>query len=256
MIEKLGGERYNYLSAVACRKKGIGMKINAVIPAIFLLVCGFSTGLKGGFAMGRKHVVLLGASVGREWNISSLPERVGDQDYEFEYVGHSGFDKTDSLKKILSRDENKPDVIILKECAAYFPGDFAQYQDLIKNWIDSCRKEGVIPVPATVVPVTRLHSFKMILIDIIKGRNPFKRGNPLAHKRNASICAYNDWIRKFAAKEGLAVLDMEAAVRYSVENRFLREDFAKIDGLHINSMAYESLDWIVIPALKKAGGPR
>jgi hypothetical protein len=232
------------------------MKINGMFLVILLLLCGFSTDSKGGFAMDRGRVALIGASVGREWNIPSLPDRVSNKDYDFEYVGASGFDKSDALRELLSREENKPDAVILKECAAYFPGDFAQYQDLMKNWIASCRKEGVIPVPATVVPVTRLHSFKMILIDIIKGRNPFKRGNPLAHKRNASICAYNDWIKKFAAKEGLAVLDMEAAVRYSEENRFLREDFAKIDGLHINSMAYESLDRIVIPALKKAGGSR
>jgi hypothetical protein len=39
-------------------------------------------------------------------------------------------------------------------------------------------------------------------------------------------------------------------VRYSEKNRFLREDLARLDGLHINAKAYTILDQIVISALK------
>ena len=101
-----------------------------IILVVFFVACGFSTNLKGDMEMDRKHVVLLGASVGREWNITSLPERLNNQNYAFEYVGFSGFDKSEALKEIFTREENKPDIVILKECAAYFPGDFEHYKSL------------------------------------------------------------------------------------------------------------------------------
>lgn len=198
----------------------------------------------------QKHVVLLGASIGKRWNISSLPKRINDHDYYFEYVGSGPFDKSDRLKVVIERKENKPDAICIKECAAYFPGDFEQYRNLMKQWIKGCQEENIIPIPTTVVPVTRLHSYKLIFINIVKGRNPFRSGNPLCHRRNTAILEYNDWIRTYCERNGLSYLDLETAVRYSGNNRFLREDLASVDGLHINAKAYKILDQVVIPTLK------
>lgn len=200
----------------------------------------------------KKHVILLGASVGRDWNIPNLPERVDNSDFVFEYQhGGSCFDKGDKFREIISRPQNKPDAIFLKECAAYFPNDLTQFKNLMKRWIRECQNAGILPIPTTVVPVTRLHPFKKFLIDIGKGRNPFNYGSPFSNRRNQSIIEYNDWIKKYCKEHGLAVLDMEAAVHYSEENRCLREDLARIDGLHLNSKAYKILDQIVIPALEK-----
>lgn len=198
----------------------------------------------------QKHIVLLGASVGRAWNISLLPDRINNWDYFFEYVGGGGFDKSSRLKKILSRRENKPDAIFIKECAAYFPGDLKYFKNLMKQWIKECREADVIPIPTTVVPVTRLHSFKQILIDIVKRRKFFRFGNPFKNRRNKAIIGFNEWIRMYSKKYGLSVLDLEVAVRYSEKNRYLREDFAEVDGLHLNSKAYKILDQIVIPYLE------
>jgi hypothetical protein len=199
----------------------------------------------------KKHVILLGASIGRAWNISSLPERMRTDDYVFEYVDGGSFDKSAKLREILTRRENKPDAVFLKECAAYFPGDIDLYKSLMEEWIRECYESGTIPIPTTIVPVTRLHSFKKILIDAAKGRKPFGYGNPFKHKRNAAILEYNNWIKVYCQKKGLPFLDLEAAVRYSEKNRFLRENLAKADGLHINGKAYNILDQIVISTLKK-----
>ena len=157
---------------------------------------------------GKKLVVLLGASIGRAWNISGLPERIGNHDYFFEYVDGGGFDKSKKLEEILSRHENRPDAIFLKECAAYFPGDFENYRRLMKQWITDCNKAGVIPIPTTVVPVTKLHSLKKFGIDILKLRNPFKLGNPFKNKRQKAILKYNDWIRMYCGENSLALLDL------------------------------------------------
>ena len=78
-----------------------------------------------------KHVLLLGASVGKAWEIEGLSRRLGLKDYRFEYVGKYDFDKTDALKAILARKENRPDAVFIKECAAYFPGDLEKYKKLM-----------------------------------------------------------------------------------------------------------------------------
>ncbi len=154
------------------------------------------------------------------------------------------------LAEILARRENRPDAVLLKECAAYFPGDLMNNKRLMKNWIADCQRAGVIPVPATVVPVTKAHSIKKFGIDILKLRNPFKSGGPFRNKRQKALIEYNDWIRAYCRENGLTVLDLEAAVRKNEKNRFLRSRFAKIDGLHLNEKGYRVLDATVIATLE------
>jgi len=199
----------------------------------------------------KKHVVLLGASVGQAWNIEALPDRVAAaQGYRFEYVGEYAFDKTEALMKILQRKQNKPDAILIKECAAYFPGDLGQYQELMKGWIKECRKAGVVPVPTTVVPVvsSKNKPWKDRLKDFIKTM----LGRPTTATQLEGIFRYNDWIKEYAMQEGLTVLDLEAPLRTSQDDRSLRVDLHSGDGLHLNSRAYAMLDAIVVPTLDRA----
>ena len=204
---------------------------------------------------GEKHVVLLGASVGRDWKIESLPERLKQtegaaQVYRFEYVGEYAFDKTEALIKILQRKENKPDAIIIKECAAYYPGDLRQYQELMKGWVKACKNAGVVPVPTTVVPVvsSKNKTIKERVKDFIKSI----LGRPTPSSQLEGISQYNDWIRQYTSQEGLTVLELEAPLRTSQEDRSLRIDLHSGDGLHLNAKAYEILDGIVIPTLDRA----
>ena len=202
----------------------------------------------------KKHVVLLGASVGHDWKIETLPERLKQtgaaQGYRFEYVGEYAFDKTEALMKILQRKQNKPDAIIIKECAAYFPGGLRQYQELMKGWVKACKNAGVVPVPTTVVPVvsSKNKTIKERVKDFIKTI----LGRPTTSSHREGIFQYNDWIREYAAQEGLTVLDLEAPLRTSQDDRSLRVDLHSGDGLHLNSNAYEILDAVVVPTLDRA----
>lgn len=204
----------------------------------------------------KRRVVLIGASVGGAWRIASLGERVGDDRYVFEFVhGGSQFDKSEKIREVLSRsgrdgEKAAADAVILKECAAYFPGDMDLCKELIESWIRECRKRGVVPVPATVVPVTRLHAYKIFAgYPLLRGKNPLKYGWPWAQKRARSIWEYNDWVRRYAEMEGLVVLDLEAALRHSEKDRYLRGDLARVDGLHLKPQAYRLLDRILLPTL-------
>ncbi|MFX0195921.1 MAG: SGNH/GDSL hydrolase family protein [Candidatus Hodarchaeota archaeon] len=195
-----------------------------------------------------KHVVLLGASVGRSWHIEDLPARIGIQNYRFEYVSEYQFDKTEALQRILQRSGNKSDAIFIKACAAYFPRDQVQYQAQMKTWVELCKGARVIPILTTVVPVIKGGSLQLRAKETIK----WLLGKPTLESRLDGLLQYNDWIRSFAKKEGLAVLDLEAALRTNEEDRSLRIDLHSGDGLHLNKKAYDLLDRIVLPTLEHA----
>ena len=148
----------------------------------------------------------------------------------------------------MTRKKNRPDVIILKECAVYFPGDLEKYKGLMKEWIADCRQAGVIPIPTTVVPVVRESGIVTLGKDLIKSII----GRPISGKRLEEILQYNDWIKTYAINEKLKVLDLEAVVRISREDRSLRLDLHSGDGIHLNAAGYALLDKIVIPTLNEA----
>jgi hypothetical protein len=198
-----------------------------------------------------KRIILIGASVGKGWNIDALPERANNHDYAFEYIYSGGFDKTQKLRDVLSRVQDRPDAVFLKECAAYFPGEIDSYKRLMERWIEDCLEAGVLPIPATVIPVTRLHSFKKFIIDILKLRNPFRQRSPFRQRRQKAILEYDDWLREYCQEKGLLWLDLEKALQKGEKNRFLRSRFAKVDGLHINKKGYKVLDAQVFPLLGK-----
>jgi len=204
-----------------------------------------------------RHIVLIGASVGKAWNISELPKRIKNSDYSFEYVGMYQFDKSSALNQVVSRSKNKPDAIILKECAAYFPSDisFEEAKSLMKQWVNRCQATNIVPIPTTIAPVTPSNDERF------KTHNPVKRiikrmlGISMM-TRIERIIEYNDWVKAFSKEKNLIVLDLETPLRIDDGNRFLRDDLTKGDGLHLNAEGYRILDSIVIPTLDRVRFPK
>ncbi len=196
-----------------------------------------------------RHVVLLGASIGEKWDISALPERTGDKGFTFEYVGNYSPDKSELLAGILSRTEGKPDAIILKECAAYFPGNEEKLKPMIKGWVGECREAGVVPALATVVPVVWSFPLRIFIYNLSKGKWGWPKGT------FAAVTAFNDWIREYAASEGLVVVDLEAALRTSETDRHLSGRYAIRDGMHLNAKGYGQLDSMLVPAVSRIEFP-
>jgi hypothetical protein len=195
------------------------------------------------------RVLLLGASVGDAWNFSEWPMRMHRDDYAMEMVAEYAFDKTNALEEIFMRPRRKfrltrtylrgffepgprkPDILIIKECAAYFPGNLETYKGLVKSWVRQCREAGIKPVLATVVPVTQEHA----------------QGRP---GRLEGILAYNDWVRAYSKENNIGLLDLEAALRIGDSDRSLRTDLTSGDGLHLNTNAYAILDNLLGAQLK------
>ncbi|HJX01692.1 MAG TPA: GDSL-type esterase/lipase family protein [Candidatus Humimicrobiaceae bacterium] len=179
--------------------------------------------------LGDARIAFVCASVGSNWNIKDHFPNLDITVYE-EYQ----FDKENVIMDILQ--SNRPDIMIIKECAAYFPPETSMdaYKNLIRDWVNLYRDSGVIPVLTTVVP--------------IDPNNPSNQGGQLE-----SILEFNDWIRNYCVSENLSYLDLEAALRVSEDNRTLNPEYDSGDGLHPNDLAYtEKLDHILIPALEQA----
>ena len=180
-----------------------------------------------------KYVVLVGASVGKAWKFPKLTQRhdIGKH-IVLSYRCRYDFDKSSELNNLL----NAPFpvyAIIIKECSAYFPRDLKSSEAKIKTWVDQIRSHNIIPVLATVVPVT------------------MERDSSSPGKFK-SLVKFNDFIRDYAAQEGLPLLDLEAALRISDTDRHLRPDYAQPDGTHLVPMAYNAaLDKIAIQLIKQ-----
>jgi len=187
------------------------------------------------------HVVLIGASIGQAWRLAEWPERVKAQNFTAESIPAWQFDKTEVVDEVLMRPKRKfhptrtylrslflpsprkPDIVILKECSSYFPGDLKHYQRDIQDWVNRLQQEQILVILATVVPVTKTRA----------EQSPGKQ---------ESLVRYNDWVREYAQQHGLGVLDLEAALRTGDRERYLQDEYAIPDGSHLNPAAYAVLD--------------
>ena len=183
---------------------------------------------------GSKYIVLVGASVGRHWQFSELSKRLRNDRYSFGYRGKGSFDKGDVVGDLIN-SQIRPDAIIIKECAAYFPKDIEDSKQKIAKWTEMISGEGITPILATCVPVNQTNDTKH-------------------DGRQKGILEYNCFIRQYAKRENILILDLEKALRNDSSNSYyLKEKYARADGLHLRKEAYsDALDPIVIPMLNKA----
>ena len=165
-------------------------------------------------------VVFIGASVGSAWRLDLVYPNIRT------YAAYQ-FDKTALVEQAIAE---RPDAILLKECAAYFPAG-GEDRRAFRSWVDRIILAGIAPIIATVVPVTAQHE-------------------QLHHGRSRAIAAFNDWLRELAEAKGLPLLDLEQALRPSASSRQLVEGLDSGDGLHLRRQTYrQTLDHLIPLAL-------
>lgn len=212
-----------------------------IFSLLLLMGCQSQSQTSGDGAVNRHHVILIGASVGKDWDLAGLPARTGARGATFETVTLYRYDKGEAVKDVLLRPMRPfrptrsylrgffqptpkvPEIVILKECAAYFPGDLPTYQTMLEKWVRQLDERKIKVAVATVVPVTREHAAA-------------KPG------RIETIRAFNDWVRDYASRTNHALLDLEAVLREGEQERFLKAEYTSGDGLHLNRAAYDLLD--------------
>jgi len=203
------------------------------------------------------HIVLIGASIGKSWNLPELPRRVDSGGHTFEALQVWEYDKSEAVEETLMRPARKfkftasyfkgflesspqrADLVILKECSSYFGGD-AQLQrkkELFQRWVADVRARNIPVMVTTVAPITRARA--------ARERN--------GEGKQAAIREFNDWVRAYAKERRLALLDLEKALRTDDRERYLRDDLTSGDGSHLNRAAYDILDRVMLDTLCHAG---
>jgi hypothetical protein len=202
-----------------------------------------------------KRVVLLGASIGQQWNLPELPQRMNERRYTFEALQAWEYDKSEIVEETLMRPARKfrvtrsylsgffrpspqpADVIIVKECSSYFPSDMQRNRELMQRWVQEIREKNIIAMLATVVPVTRERAQR-------------------APGKQEGIREFNDWLRAYAQQQGLPILDLERALRADNKERYLRDELTSGDGSHLNHKAYDILDKLLIESISTQSAAR
>jgi lysophospholipase L1-like esterase len=199
-----------------------------------------------------KRIVYIEASTGRAWKLDQFANRTGVTNLSIQFVPVYDFDKSAVVAKVLEPSTANPDIVVLQECSAYFPGPLEDYKKMYHGWIQQIKRAGVVPVVATTVPPAErsglLSSAKEFIKIHILGRE----------SQHDQIAAFNDWLRWEAKHEGLRVLDLEESLRRSGTDRRMNDAYDAGDGTHLNEKAYQLLDSQFARLLKEmdSGFPR
>lgn len=178
-------------------------------------------------SVAHKRVLLLGASVGQAWRLQLVFTHLSA-------LAAYQFDKTPLVERALAA---RPDGVIIKECAAYFPRSQLGL-DAVQAWVERLQGAGIATALATVVPVTREHAAR------VPGRAE-------------GLWAFNDGLRELCAARGIPLLDLEQALRSSSSERYLAPGLDSGDGLHLARTTYRTrLDPLIPPLLLRLFPPR
>lgn len=200
---------------------------------------------------GPMHITLVGASIGKAWRFEGIGRRGNLSGYAFEYVGNFSFDKSELIQELVAR-RDKPGMVLIKECSTYFPGDTARYRKDLMTWVGWLRGAGIQPVLVTTAPVSEPGSALARARIIVK----HFLGLPAWLDE---IAAYNAWLREYAARERLPVFDLEAVLRTSDDDGYLRKEYGAGDMVHLSEAAYRAMDRefaVFLRALDTAVTPR
>ena len=180
------------------------------------------------------RITLVGASIGEGWKFDRVPERTGVKGYEFRYVGVYDFDKSSLVERIVASRE-RPDVVMIKECATYFPGDMPEYRRKLESWVRQLRDAGIQPVLVTTAPLAQPSGA------VARGKQLVKRmiGQP---RPMDGITDFNDWLKRYAAREGLPVFDLEAVLNAGAADRWMKAEYDAGDRVHLNAAGYRAMD--------------
>lgn len=187
--------------------------------------------------MPRGEIVLVGASIGRNWNLAGFGARRGLPGLRCSFVGTAGgFDKSAAIAELLARAP-RPEVIIIKQCSVFFPGPMNRYQRLVRGWIDQIEGAGSMAVPATTIPAARARSAFQVGKGWVRSLIPGLEG------KMHQIWGFNDWLR--AQPAASAVLDLERVLQAAPGDRYLSPEFDQGDGVHVNAAGYRVMDAVL-----------
>ncbi len=170
-------------------------------------------------------VVFVGASITENWDFDRY-----FAGYDFQKVIHYDWDKTQVWDQAQAPH---PDIVLVKECAAYFYAEggtpLDEFESSIRGMVERIRGIGAIPVLCTTIPV-----------DVGYGG--------CTQAQLDDLRAFNDWLRSYCSSQGIALMDYYQRIADAQgQLPTARHDG---DGLHPNAAGYDILSPLVIPTLE------
>lgn len=163
--------------------------------------------------------------------------------YRITFLKEYDFDKSALVASAVAGGKPGPDAVVVQECAVYVPGPLEDYKKKYQGWIRQIRAAGAQPIVATVVPPASSQGFVQDTKDFIKVRILGRQS------QFEQVKQFNDWLRQLAAQEKLPLIDLEESMRVSESDRHMRREFDSGDGIHVNELAYEKLDGVLLKRL-------
>ncbi|MCK4587283.1 MAG: hypothetical protein KAU29_08070 [Gammaproteobacteria bacterium] len=184
-------------------------------------------------------VVVMGASYAGEWKPGNLTGRP---------VINKGVggNETGQMLERFQTDviDLKPDtVIIWGFINDIFRADPQKYEEAIRQiqenyiaMVDLAKNNGVTPLLATEVTITSPDTWSEKIMGFI-GKLRGKKG--YADYINTHVMETNTWLREYAARKNLDVLDFEKVL--ADKNGVRKQEYAAEDGSHLSKEAYDTL---------------
>ena len=174
-----------------------------------------------------QRVVFVGASITEAWDFAAY-----FSGYDFHKVICFDWDKTQVWSQVVALS---PDIVVIKECGAYFYTDggtpLGEFQNCMIQMVNNTRSIGAVPVLATTLP-----------IDVGQGGCTQAQLN--------DIITFNNWVRNYCTTNALKCLDYYTQIADG--DGELPSNYHDGDGLHPNAACYDALSPIVIPTLEDA----
>lgn len=174
-----------------------------------------------------QRVVFVGASITEAWDFGAY-----FPGYDFQKVICFDWDKTQVWPQVVALS---PDIVVIKECGAYFYTDggtpLDEFQNCMMQMVANTRNIGAVPVLATTLP-----------IDVGQGGCTQAQLN--------DIITFNNWVRNYCTSNSITCMDYYTQIEDG--DGQLPSNYHDGDGLHPNGAGYDALSPLVIPTLENS----
>ena len=187
----------------------------------------------------KEQIVLIGASYTRGWNIQEIAgmkvvNKGVDGNQSFEMLARFQHDVID----------NKPRAVLIwgfindihRSKREDIQSTILRAKDSIKEMVKLSKSKGTVPILGTEVTIrhaNKLTENLMGWVGSLLGKENYQ------DYVNKHVIAVNQWIKEFAGKEGILLLDFQPALS---DNKGVRKkEFATPDGSHISAEGYEKM---------------
>jgi uncharacterized SAM-binding protein YcdF (DUF218 family)/lysophospholipase L1-like esterase len=191
-------------------------------------------------------LVILGASYAKGWSPSLGARRVVNKGIQ----GQQSFELAARFDRDVLGERPRAVVIwgfindVFRSPPDRMPATLERVRTSVTAMVAAARANGIEPVLATELTITHPDSWTasaMATIGWMLGRRSYQ------DTINAQVTSGNAWLREYARREGLLLLDLQAAVSDADGHR--QRAFAAADGSHVSPAGYTAMSRYAEPLL-------